>query len=317
MRLALGRSAPYLHYRRANKHKRRSRRLKNNVERGLIERAREALKSALRLGASKPRHSSFPKSEARLDECMDGAERDESFVFADVTDHTLEDMRQENAHSLERDPSDHFFWSQARPDAVAGMAKVYLCARCPTPYWRALVSANAYGLWGAVALARILASSSCEECLPKHLGHACFVGVASQARILESRVLGSQQFLLDLMRADGLPLPMTPLGDVHKHAALRALFAAVLLDKPIDWPDLPARLGGGDDIPSSLPCLWVDLSDLSARASEIERAEAESFWLSSFHDQSHHLLMVPDWASWMLSEGHHKPFAKTPALHQN
>lgn len=247
---------------------------------------------------------------------MDGVERDESFRFADVTEETLEDMRQESAHSLERDIADSFFWNHARPDAVAGMAKVYLCARCPTPYWRALVSSNSYALWGGVVMARIEARRENAPCGPRHLGSSSLSGASTQARLLNARARRSMDvsFQADMERAEGLALPYTPLGDLHKHSALRALFAAVLLDKPINWPDLPARLLDVDDIPRSLPGLSIDLRSLAAKPVFVDRHEAEAFWLESFHDGSSRILLVPDWASWMLADASPAPFAKTPTL---
>lgn len=275
-----------------------------------MSRARLSLFSALGLAPRAPAH------EARLDECMDGADRDESFAFADVTQDTLVDMRQENAHSLERDASDPFFWNHARPDSAAGMAKVYLCARCPTPYWRALVGSNSYALWGAVAMARMEALNNGESCAPSHLGRSSLAGVAAQARMFQERagVPFHPQFRRDLDRAEGLAIHSTYLGDAHKHSALRALFAGVLLGKPIHWPDLPARLLGHGEVPARLPGLEIDLSNLSSKPAMVDRAEAEAFWISSFQAESNHLLLVPDWASWMLAPGVPAPFAKTPTL---
>jgi hypothetical protein len=256
------------------------------------------------------------RPETRLEECMDGVEGDESaLAFADVTRETLADMRQEESHSLERDPADPFFWREARPDAVAGMAKVHLKSRCPTPYWRGLVSSNAYGLWGLVAMARARAEQSGQLCMPNH-GWLCVESsLTEQARLLAwSRSKASPGVLSDIGRADGLPIPGVFLGEINLHATLRLLFCAVSQGKQIDWPDLPARLGEEDEIPELLPALRVEASTLKATLAFVSREEAEAVWQAQADGSLRDFLMIPDWASWMLVGSlSKKPFPKWPA----
>lgn len=252
------------------------------------------------------------ETEARLDECMDHADRDESAAFADVTDDTLRDMKQEISHSLDRDKNDFFFWNEARADAVAGMASVYLKARCPTPYWRGLVASNSYGFWGAVIQARDVAKNATSPCGPACLAQAAFYPLSRQADHLERRARASSQEESDFYRADGLPLSGEFFGEINKHAALRALFAAVLLNRPIAWPDLPPRLATDADVPDKLPGLYINLETLVATPAEISREEAEAFWNAQPFSDNVDILMIPDWACWMLSATHLRSFNKWP-----
>ena len=270
------------------------------------------------LGRAPPRPAEPERfvAESRLDECMDGVDQDDNAAsFVDVTQATLEDMRQEESHSLDRDPQDPFFWRQARPDAVAGMAKVHLKSRCPTPYWRGLVSANAYGLWGLVAMARARAEALGEPCHPQHAWSCARAPLCEQASLLrEACARATPGQLSDLGRADGLARPGVFLGEINLHATLRLLFAAISQGQAIDWPDLPARLGEEDEIPDALPALMVDPSDLSAKLCDITKAQADEIWNAQIQGASSQLLMIPDWASWMLaSQSREKPFAKWPA----
>lgn len=252
--------------------------------------------------------------EARLDECMDHADHDESAAFADVTDDTLRDMKQENAHSLDRDKNDFFFWNEARADAVAGMASVYLRARCPTPYWRSLVASSSYGLWGAVTQARAAAKFSGVPCGPEQLASVSFDPLSTQADQLARRPRPTAQEESDFYRADGLPLSGEFFGEVNKHAALRALFAAVLSGRPIAWPDLPPRLGTDADVPDRLPGLYINLETLEATPADVSREEAEVFWNEQPFSKKADILMVPDWACWMLSASHLRSFNKWPKI---
>lgn len=259
--------------------------------------------------------ASIPREEERLDECMDHADRDEDAKFSDVTDETLLHMKQQNAHSLDRDKNDFFFWNEARPDAVAGMAAVYLKARCPTPYWRSLVSSSSYGLWGAVAQAREEAQIAGSICGPENLRAACFKPLSEQASQLAARAKPRAQDESDFFRADGLPMSGEFFGEINKQAALRALFAAVLLGRSIAWPDLPPRLGASVDVPDKLPGLYIDLETLRATPAEVSRDDAEAFWDAQPTSNSHEILMIPDWASWMLASTHQRSFNKWPKFH--
>lgn len=261
-------------------------------------------------GASDPSPDAL---DVRLDECMDHADRDEDAAFADVTASTLQDMRQEDAHSLERDFSDSFFWRDARPDAVAGMAKVYLKARCPTAYWRELVSANAYGLWAGVLMARMRAQAQGQPCEPGHLQECAFLSLLDQAVLVSLRPPQGEREAADLMRADGLPVPGAFLGDVNKHATARVLFAAIASGRPIDWPDLPARLDELDCVPDKLPALRIDLDTLVAREEEVDQEQARLFWDGQIAKPTRELLLIPDWACWMFaSDEGAASFAKWP-----
>lgn len=241
-------------------------------------------------------------------------EQDETVGSADVTDATLSDMSQQKAHSLDRDIDDPFFWREARPDAVAGMAKVYLKARCPTPYWRTIVSSNSYALWGAVAMSRIVAQSMGEPCSRAHLAQSALLSTRAQAELLRRRPVTRDQLDHDLARAEGLALPGMPFGDCHKHAALRVLFYAMTSNITIEWPDLPERLGIEDVIPQCLPGLEINRSTLSATIVEVDRTQSEKFWLDNFECDNGNILMVPDWASWMLVNHTGHPFAKIPGF---
>lgn len=265
-------------------------------------------------GSSTPRDGAHGDVDIRLNELMDGADFDEGVFPADHTADTLSAMRQERAHSLDHDLNDPFFWRDARPDAVAGMAKMYLKARCPTPYWRSLVSSNPYALWGAVALARAQAMSRGDLCGLAHLGACAFSSLTAQGALLAQFPPATAQGLSDLARADGLPLPGLFLGDIHKHAALRALFAAMALGRPIEWPDLPPRLGPQARVPERLPALSIRLDSLAAELVMVDAGEAESFWARSLgrapEQGPAELLMAPDWASWMLSPEPSLSFSK-------
>lgn len=248
-----------------------------------------------------------------LNELIDQADRDESVRRDDDTHETLRVMRQENVHSLERDIHDSFFWLESRPDAAAGMAKTYLKARCPTPYWRAMVASNSYGLWGALAMARARARLEGHDCGLSDLEACSLLSLNGQVQLMSQWTAQTAQEASDFKRAEGLPLPGVFMADVHKHAALRALLAAVMLARPIDWPDLPERLGESDPAPEKLPALLIDLITLKAKEMEVDLAQASSFWSQGFAVGEHQALMVPDWASWMLHNTSGKIFEKIPA----
>lgn len=219
--------------------------------------------------------------------------------FMDVTSETLDATRQEASRSLERDRDDPFFWREARPDAVAGMSKVFLRERCASRYWQAAVAANSYALWGAVLMARERARSRSEPCGRDDLEALAWIGMRSQASALRS--LDSRpRARAELSRAEGLPVPGCWMGEAHKQAGLRALFAAALCERPVQWPDLPARLGADDEVPDRLPALRIDLETLVADPLDPDRREAQLFWSRSFESETPELLWIPDWASWLL-----------------
>jgi hypothetical protein len=235
-----------------------------------------------------------------LNEMIEQAERDESFQRDDDTHETLRIMRQENVHSLERDLHDSFFWIESRPDAAAGMAKTYLKARCPTPYWRLMVASNSYGLWGALAMSRARARLEGHDCGLPDLEACSRLNLNGQIELMSKWKASSPQESSDFERAEGLPLPGIFLADVHKHAALRALLAAVMLGRHIDWPDLPKRLQQSDPAPEKLPALLIDLDSLKSREMEVDLSHATSLWTQATALDAREALMVPDWASWML-----------------
>lgn len=248
-----------------------------------------------------------------LNELIDQADRDETVRRDDDTHETLRVMRQENVHSLERDIHDSFFWLESRPDAAAGMAKTYLKARCPTPYWRAMVASNSYGLWGALAMARAHARLEKRDCGLPDMEACSLLNLNGQVELMSKWTARSAQEASDFERAEGLPVTGSFLADVHKHAALRALLAAVMLGRPIDWPDLPERLGESDPAPEKLPALLIDLGTLKSKEMDVDLAEASIFWSQGFAPDAPHVLMVPDWASWMLHNPSGKNFEKISA----
>lgn len=225
--------------------------------------------------------------------------------FLDVTRETLAATRQEVSRSLERDRDDPFFWIDARPDAVAGMAKVFLRERCASRYWQAAVGANSYALWGAVLMARELARSRSEPCGRGHLAELAGLDLRDQAAALDS-LDASGRAKAELARAEGMPMPGCWMGEAHKQAGLRSLFSAALQERPVSWPDLPARLTADDAVPDRLPGLLIDLRSLEAEPADPGREEAQKFWSRSFDQGGSLILWVPDWASWLLApEGAH------------
>ena len=231
--------------------------------------------------------------------------------FLDVTGDTLDATRQEISHSLERDRDDPFFWREARPDAVAGMAKVFLRERCASRYWEAAVSANSYALWGAVLMARTHALARNEPCGRIHFEALAWSCMAQQVRSM-SELDAHPRALAEISRAEGLPVPGCWMGEAHKQAGLRALFAAALSDRQVLWPDLPARLGAEDAVPDRLPALHIDLLSLKAVPLTPSRDEAQLFWSQSFESAQPELLWIPDWASWLLGPAGSSGLLKIP-----
>ena len=228
---------------------------------------------------------------------------DESATPTDDTGLTLLALRQENAHSLDKDFNDPFFWSECGADAAAGMAKVFLKSRCPTPYWRALVSANEYKLWSGIALARAHALALGEPCVFSHLRSVIELPPSQQIELIKAAMSGQQKsrFSPWFSRADGLPSEGAFFPDMHAMAALCILFSAVGSRSPIDWPDLPPRLGPNDPVPLELPGLLIDSATLRARAVSMGAEECARAWRDSSCNFPKQVLFVPDWACWFLA----------------
>jgi hypothetical protein len=250
--------------------------------------------------SSEPSLDEVSALEYHLVEMAQPLECDEDYKPADDTEEILVVMRQEKSHSLERDIHDPFFWKDARPDAVAGLAKVYLAARCPTPYWRSAVSSSQYALWGAViaarAQARLLGSSPGLATLLE----ANALGLSELSSILSGLLVNAPLLSREIHFADGLPLPGNFLGDIHGFGAIRILFGAIAAQRNIAWPDLPPRLVDGQDIPERLPALSIDIDTLLATPLDCSAAEAEAFWASA--QSSRTILFIPDWSAWLISD---------------
>ena len=239
--------------------------------------------------------------DIRLDDAMDAMDVDDSISPEDDTDFTLKIFRQETAHSLDKNFEDSFFWDECSADAAAGMAKIFLRARCPTPYWRAIVSASEYKLWGGIVLARALAYSREEHCSLKHLQEVLMLNKEDQSHLIKEALSGKERhkFSSWVSRTEGLPVDGAFIADHHGLLAICMLFCAVGTRNEIDWPDLQPRLGHNDAVPEELPGLMINKKTLKATEGSFSALASIQQWNK---EETQEILLVPDWACWLLAE---------------